>query len=469
MSNTTSDTHVVMATTIFNTAALAAALFCAAAAPAGQQYEYALFDLGDLGETNNITTGINEVGDVCGTSPAAGGYHAFLWEEPGPMQDLGVLPGGLNDSVAEGLNNLGWVVGSARDAMAQDQPVLWRDGDIVVLSGEIPGTGGVALDVNDTGTIVGDWREDLGEGNLRWTGFIFHDNVMTRLTKPYSDQDGTSANAINELGHIAGIVLRTPEPQQAFLWIDDTPIYLPWLEPEGGSIAEDVNDNDEVAGWGRRRGDVHAWFWSDGVMRDIHSLGKQSYSNGLNNFGEVVGFSTFSDTLFDWAGFRWSLSTGMYNLNFLIPPMCPYHIISAKDINDAGQIAADAGKGAVRFPAWSVLLTPVHATMTLAPTYNQLVAGEPNGLIVTNATPGARVYFAWSEMGGGAYMPGCTLQENALQLQNPRLIGSTIASGSGIARLDRFIPQNLAGRTILIQALIPGECTVSELIMETIQ
>ena len=83
----------------------------AGAPPAGMR------DLGDLpgGADFSRAFGINNAGQVAGSSGATGGTRAFRWTPGGGMQNLGVLPG-FGTSAASAINNTGHVVGSSRYA-----------------------------------------------------------------------------------------------------------------------------------------------------------------------------------------------------------------------------------------------------------------------------------------------------------------------------------------------------------------
>ncbi len=80
-------------------------------------------------------------------------------------------------------------------------------------------------------------------------------------------------------------------------------------------------------------------------------------------------------------------------------------------------------------------------------------------------TPGARVTFLYSKTGGGTRIPGCDLQQNALQLDSPTVIGAAVADSNGVASITRTVPPVARGQTILFQAVVQGECAISQLVV----
>ncbi|MDO8682417.1 MAG: DUF3466 family protein [Armatimonadota bacterium] len=62
-----------------------------------------------------------------------------------------------------------------------------------------------------------------------------------------------------------------------------------------GSLAFDVNDNGQVVGVASRAGNNYApaFLWQNGSMQDLGTLGEspQSVATGINNSGQVVGYS----------------------------------------------------------------------------------------------------------------------------------------------------------------------------------
>jgi probable HAF family extracellular repeat protein len=81
-----------------------------------------MVDLGTLGGSSSSANGINDLGQIVGESrTASGDIHAFLWEN-GAIHDLGILSVGF--SLALGVNNDGEVAGvSGDDAVRWIVPV----------------------------------------------------------------------------------------------------------------------------------------------------------------------------------------------------------------------------------------------------------------------------------------------------------------------------------------------------------
>src|SRR5215208_4910007 len=67
-------------------------------------------NLGTLGGKASEAFGVNDLGQVVGTSRTESGEsHAFLWKR-GKMTDLGTLGGGIQCAAAYGINDPGQVV-----------------------------------------------------------------------------------------------------------------------------------------------------------------------------------------------------------------------------------------------------------------------------------------------------------------------------------------------------------------------
>jgi hypothetical protein len=66
-----------------------------------------------------------------------------------------------------------------------------------------------------------------------------------------------------------------------------------------------------------------------------------------------------------------------------------------------------------------------------------LKAGKLTRLVVDNVPPGERVIFFYGTRGGGHQIPGCSLHDNALQIEKPKFLGR----GSPTPTAPRFSRQ----------------------------
>jgi len=342
-----------------------------------------------LGGTANRGDAINNRGWVAGFSslPSNTVRHAALWRD-GAITDLGTL-GGPNSSVVwSGLNNSGVVVGiaetAALDPLGEEwscsaffptvtghvcRGFAWADGDMTAMP-TLGGNNSYATDVSASGQVVG-WAETavrdptcnapqvLQFRAIRWDP----KNGNVQELRPLAGDSASAATAINNRGEAVGIsgecdvAVGRFSAQHSVLWDrNGTPTELPnlggtsWNTPAAISERGDVVGFSNPAGPGDAEGDFisHAFLWTrkDGI-RDLGTLAGDAFSEALsiNERGQVVGV---------WFGgsaglraFLWEDGV-MYDLNALVPGGAPGVLVSARDINDRGQITGDlreAGTG----------------------------------------------------------------------------------------------------------------------------
>ena len=279
---------------------------------------------------------LDGAGRVVGT--AQGG--AAIWSPATTTYLASLLPG------SEGLaiNQRGAIVGRLGA-----HAFLYADGAVSTISMP-PAYGTWATAINDAGQVAGFGAVGFAETNA----FLYQAGVVT----PLGSFGGTVsvANALNAHGHVAGFASRAGDGDD---WGDPeryAAVYRDGVQHELGSLggrvseANDINDAGFVAGWSALEdgfGERPFLFApGDGSLTDLGTLGGVAgRANALNNAGTVVGFSSIGGVGgFDYHAFVVG-ADGMLDLNALVAGRGDWQLLSATDINDAGQILAQACNG----------------------------------------------------------------------------------------------------------------------------
>lgn len=240
-------------------------------------------------------------------APASTETHATYWWGSAKL-DMGTLGG--PDSNANAINQMGQAIGWSYTSYQANEfghpdvrPFIWsiRDRKMQDL-GSLGGSCGAAIAINNRGQVVG--GSNL-PGDATMHAFLW-----------------TARDGMRDIGTLSGGTY---------------------------SHAGFINDKGEVAGFSTGARDAQgnrlrrAFYWKDGEMRDLGTIGDDaSDANGLNNRGQVVGET------FDWKNGEairgWVAERGgtAVDLNTLIPANSGYFIMSAMNINDLGEIAARA-------------------------------------------------------------------------------------------------------------------------------
>jgi probable HAF family extracellular repeat protein len=274
-----------------------------------------LLNLGTLGGSSSAAYGLNDGGQIVGTSTApSGAYQAFL-RDSGGMHNLGLAG---SATAAYGINASAQVVGTIGLNTYTPHTFLWDSAhglqDLGTVAG-YPATGSQARAINRTGQIVG-WVEERNAGGMgvyysSMNGYVLDSTTGTvRGLRALPGYVASQATGINDAGQVIGTC-------GGFIGMPHFNLYSP------------------------REG----FLWQDGVMTD---LGMPSAS-GINDLGQVVG-----------GKYLWQNGT-LTDLNTLIDPASGWVITSTSDINDNGQIV---GQGTLDGQGHCFLMDPVDPSGT---------------------------------------------------------------------------------------------------------
>jgi probable HAF family extracellular repeat protein len=328
-------------------AAVAAVTAMGASASPALAARYAVRDLGVLGPGAALTStgfAVNGAGDVAGQSDVGGGFsHAVLWHDGG-ADDLGSLGGFTTAALA--LNRTDEVVGFSDLPGDAGSHAFLFSGGVMHDLGTLPGGSfSTAYGITNAGRIAG--VSDQSENDFHavvWTHGTIHDLNPPGYAESWAF--GIAGSTIVGRALTADTLV-----DQAFQIRHG----FHTLGTLGGTDAEAdaVNRRDQVVGWSdRRHGPRHAFLWQHGRMRDLGSLGGESFAVAISGPGVIVGWSQTHRGL---QASVWYPGGRLRNLNALIPAGSGWVLQQAFGVNARGQIT---GYGVHDGRTHAFLLTP---------------------------------------------------------------------------------------------------------------
>jgi hypothetical protein len=317
------------------------------------QVEYSVVELTPPADTYSIfPTAMNNRGDIVGwwMSTAPGGlYSPWVCTAGGQVQVLPAVPGNGLRNKAMDINDSGQIVGDGYD----NSGGAWiYSGGVYTLTPAWQGvTLGFARGMNNRGDWVGAYYTGIGSGNR---GFVA--SPTPAVIDPSQDNQFIG---INDAGHAVGAIGSTG----GFTWDAQNGFEpIPAIDTTWTRMGTaKINNHGVVLGNSQPTGSVSAGipylYTRGGAPQTLPSLAAVTKGFGLNDLGHVVGEASGSGALFGWV---YTPETGSRNLNTLIDPALGYQIRTATDINNSGQIVAHASISGSTLRR-VLLLTPVGA------------------------------------------------------------------------------------------------------------
>jgi len=305
-----------------------------------------IVDLSTLGGTRTIPVGINDFGEVVGSSSLAGDttQHAFLWSEGAAMVDLGVLPGHIS-SQARAVNNHHQVVGLSTPpgflGFFNSRAFVWENGVMTDLNTSATAAAGwllgAALGINDAGQIVG---YGFRNGTLTQHAFLLENGVVTDLGT--LGGPNAVATAINESGQIAGLAGAPDGLSHAVTWTNGVITDLGGQAGTIFNVANALNDSGESAGsWASASGSIPLFWNAAGTPTLLPMLDPAATAFAINNLQQIAGAGLGTGGTVQRA-VLWQADAAI-DLETLVP--AGHDLTAAYGINNAGQVVGGTAAG----------------------------------------------------------------------------------------------------------------------------
>lgn len=274
---------------------------------------------------------LNDLGQSAGIS-ASGSLQ--VWDRNGVLT---VSAGNVRQATLSAMNADSIVVGSAVLPEYSDfaQPLIWKNGGAAQRL-DVKGTGGVALDINNHGDIVGTIRGIKSNGEGGTIGFLQHEGVNTYF-------DDFTPIALNEKGQILG--------GRSGSWD-----YWIW---DKGELTELTNtgfpENANIQLF-NSQGYAAGGYSANAALftgKDIIPMW-QGYAHAMNDSNMVVGLSEYENAMLYAGGKTYVLDHLMSD-----PAWSAWTLSDAFGINNNGDILVRATYEGAGYQSAMLLLSPV--------------------------------------------------------------------------------------------------------------
>jgi uncharacterized membrane protein len=195
-------------------------------------------------------TGVNDRGEIIGTTRFAIEPQAFLREKDGSVTTLPVSPGNSVPSPVS-INNQGEIVGTySRSNESGMHGFLLRGGEYTTI--DFPGTAStVCTGINNSGLVTGFYYENGAPHGFLWLRGNF---IATFQVFESGSARGTTPQAINDAGQVVGGYASSVRAGATFVRNLDGTIKIidlgALLQPIGGSggIVTGINNQGDLVG-----------------------------------------------------------------------------------------------------------------------------------------------------------------------------------------------------------------------------
>jgi probable HAF family extracellular repeat protein len=229
------------------------------------------------------------------------------------ITDLGTLGGPT--AIPHGINAAGQVVGEADTSAGVRHAFLWQNGTMTDLNA--PGEPSQALGINTSGQVVGTAGPPPQGGPA--VGFLWTSAGGIQTLSPLTNAPYTIGAAINTMGQIAGTSALPGPFTHAVFWSSSAALPLDINGAGLSSQGYGINDSGQVVGYSENWGQPgKAFLWtSAGGLQDLGTLpwGNYSAALGINDLGQVVGNAGIQGGILH--AFLWTSAGGMQDLQTL--------------------------------------------------------------------------------------------------------------------------------------------------------